>query len=174
MTAETVETVTEVICTSCKRGPLITQSQARAGEPGIRKGSHGRCKACDGRERYQAKKPDAPRLKLRIINAETPLQQAQHEYNLRSLGNFISRRRARGVSPEGTPCMPSSSPSPLVSASTPLLLGATPKWQIRRLPLFTERAWFAFRIGHHVLWGATQQEVLGRIREHLRCDCAHD
>lgn len=131
----------------------------------------GMCKACYNRENWRAKNPGAPRLVPYRHKPSPRLEEINHQHNLRALDSFISRRRARGISPEGTSCMPLSLPSSSDSDSGPTFHGATRKWQIKRLPMFTERAWFAFRTGHHVLWGDSQLELMNRIQKHMGCDC---
>lgn len=159
-------------CTTCGRSPLITTSQKRKGITGFVRTRLGLCHSCYTRERFRAKRQDAKRLNTTKLTKGRPaLEEIQHQHNIKALDSYLTARRARGVSPEGITCSYSSSPSPSGSEPTPLLHGVIRKWQIRRLPMFDERAWFAFRTGHHVLWADSQPELITRIQEHMGCDC---
>ena len=160
----TPHTYAGTYCTDCGEGPMLTCLEAKQ-KNGIRVGAHGRCNKCDSRMRYRIKKGLAPD-QLRKTDFSPPADdEAQHRANVASLDAFLAARRRRGVPARGD-WDDDDVAACTISAPTITAVVSTEGWMIRKLPGFTDRPWFGFKVGHHVLWGDTRSEVRRRIERH--------
>lgn len=87
-------------CIECGRGPMISKHQG-AMQLGIVHGAGGRCRACYGRARWQARNPEAKTYATVLTTPATAEDEARHAHTMRALESYVAGRRRRGVPVDG-------------------------------------------------------------------------